>query len=390
MDLIGYRRSYNVQGDSSAPVQAEQPAGTPRPGRSISLTAAMLSDQAIKALNVKNAEGSEQEQNLAGSAKKAVSSGQLQLSLDQPLDGIAQFETKINQGVLAIKVKMNERSKYDVLSIALQTGSEEPVAMTLTNPGEAVARAAQKPSALLRLPDELLVDVVRGTGKNGKGVNLSLREVSERMEAIAHDQMSPEQRFVIKNGHTLQASGYSRLDMQSLAGLPEDVQQFVVAHGRTLQASGYSPFDMESLAGLPEDVQQFVVAHGKTLQASGHSPLGMQALVRLPQKQQGFILAHGETLQALGYKPWDIQSLAGLPENVRNFVVAHGETLQASGHSLSDMQSLACQPQDQQDFVVAHGQTLRALGHSPWNMQYLAGRSEAKQKAVLAEARPMR
>jgi hypothetical protein len=367
-----YRGQINTLED---PVQTTQGAVVKRSsGQSDFLTAAVVSDHAMNGLKAKVAQSSGEEKKLALRAEDAIFSGQLRLSPNQPLNGSARFEMQDSQGVVTIEATLNERSEYDGLSIKLHEGSEAPAAMTLSNP-----------SHLLRLPDELLVAVVHGTGKNDEGVNLNLRLTDRRMKRIAKDQMSPAQRFVIEKGQTLEASGHSSLDMRFLASQPEDLQEFVVADGKTLKASGYSPLAMQSLFGLSKGLRDFVVAHGKTLKASGYSPSDMQFLFDLPENVQKFVVAHGKALHALGYKPWDIQSLADQPEGVQQFIVTHGENLQASGHSLSDMQSLASRPQGQQDFVLRHGKALHALGVNPWNMQYLARRSKAQRDAHMAE-----
>lgn len=385
------------------------------PERGISLTKAMLSNHAQDSLDAQELADGKQGKNPARRANEAITIGQLQLSPNQSPSDIARFVAHIDQDVLTIEAKLNENSKYEVLSVTLQSGAESPVVVTLPKPSVAVTGAVSKPPASLRLPDELLIEMVRGTGKNGEGVNLSLRETDERMKGIAEDQMSPKQRFVIENGQTLKASGhsasdmrflasqpkvlqafvvnhgetlkasgYSPLDIQSLFELSQHLQAFVIAHGETLKASGHSPWEMRSLFGLnKENVQKFVVDHGETLKTSGHSPLDMQFLASRPEDVQKFVVDHGDTLQASGHSPSDMQFLASRPEEVQAFILAHGESLKASGHSLSDIQSLADRPKGRRDFVVAHCKALHALGHSPWNMQYLAGRSKAQQKSVL-------
>ena len=165
----------------------------------------MLSDHAVAALTAKETQGNEQEKMLAGFAKGAIGSGELQISPNQPPNGITQFGMRLNQDVLAIKAKLNERSEYDVLSVGFRRGSEAPVSMTLPAPSTAAVRTARPPSALLGLPNELLMQIAGGTGPSGEGVNISLRRVNRQMKDIADDQMATQQRFVVENGQTLQA-----------------------------------------------------------------------------------------------------------------------------------------------------------------------------------------
>jgi hypothetical protein len=159
---------------------------------------------------------------------------------------------------LAIVVKLNERSEYDVLSVESKRDSEATVSMTLPSPSRAVAHNTPRPSALLGLSNELLFKIAGKTAEgDGRGVNLNLRLVSKQMKLIADDQMSSKQ-FVVTNGQTLQASGHSPTDMLYLAGR-QDRRDFVVTNGQTLQASGHNPTDMSYLAGKPENERNAVL-----------------------------------------------------------------------------------------------------------------------------------
>lgn len=130
MDLIR-GSGYNVQSSPTNPIEATQAAGTHWSGQAIPLTAALLSDQAVATLNAKQTQGNEKEKMLAGFAKLAIESDQLQLSPNQHANGIAEFRMQRNQGVLAIKAKLNERSEYDVLEVDFTKDSEETVSLNL-------------------------------------------------------------------------------------------------------------------------------------------------------------------------------------------------------------------------------------------------------------------
>ncbi|NJP03640.1 hypothetical protein HBH25_22750 [Pseudomonas sp. hsmgli-8] len=291
MDPIRGSSAYNVQSSSANPAQAAQATtGTHPSGHASSLTAAMLTDQAVAALNDKETQGNEQEKMLAGFAKGAIGSGQLQLSPNQPVKGDAQFGMRRNQDVLVIKARLNDQSKYDVLSVGFRRGSGAPVSMTLPAPSTAAARNARPPSALLGLPNELLLQIAGGTGKRSDGVNLSLRQVSKQMKVIADDQLSPRQRFVIENGQALQAVGHTGKDMRFLAAKPEDQRNFVLTHGQALQAVGHTGQDMLFLAAKPEDQRNFVLTHGQALQAVGHTGKDMRFLAAKPEDQRNAFL----------------------------------------------------------------------------------------------------
>jgi hypothetical protein len=188
MDPIRGSSAYSMQNISSAnPAQTVQAAAGANPsGHSGSLTWAMLSDYTVNALSGKEAQGNEREKMLAGFAKQAIGSGLLQLSPNQTPSGIAQFGMQRNQDVLVIKAKLNEndRSKYDVLSVGFRRGSGAPVSMILPSPSRAASGTARPPSALLCLPNELLLQIAGGTGHRGEGVNLSLREVSHGVKLM--------------------------------------------------------------------------------------------------------------------------------------------------------------------------------------------------------------
>lgn len=134
MDPIRGGSAYNVQASSANPAEAAQAtAGTSPPGHA-RLTSAMLSHHAMGALNAKETQGDKKEKTLAGLAKEAIGSGQLQILSNKPANGVAQFGVRHNQNALVIKAKLNEWSEYDVLSVGFQRGSEKPVSMTLPTP----------------------------------------------------------------------------------------------------------------------------------------------------------------------------------------------------------------------------------------------------------------
>ncbi|TPG87756.1 F-box domain-containing protein [Pseudomonas caspiana] len=161
MNPIRGSSAYNVQASSANPAEAAQTAVGAHPsGHASSLTLAMLSHHALDALKAKETQGDEQEKTLARFAKEAIGSGQLQISPNQPANGIAQFGMRRHQDVLVIKAKVNERSEYDVLSVGFRRGSEGPISMTLPGPSAAGAGRVQRPSALMDLPNELKQHIV--------------------------------------------------------------------------------------------------------------------------------------------------------------------------------------------------------------------------------------
>jgi hypothetical protein len=159
MDPIRGSSAYNMQSISSAnPAQAA--TGAHPSGHADSLTLAMLSDHTVAALNAKETQGNAQEKMLAGFTKQALGSGQLQLSPNQTPGCVAQFGTRRNQDVLAIKAKLNEhdQSKYDVLSVGFRRCSEEPLSMRLPTPMPRPQKKIIKfppQHSLLGLPTEL-------------------------------------------------------------------------------------------------------------------------------------------------------------------------------------------------------------------------------------------
>jgi hypothetical protein len=141
--------AYNVHGSSSAePTQATRAAaGSPPPGDVISLTTAMLSNHARTQLAAQEAADSEQKENLASRVKEAIRAHQLKLLPNQSPNGIARFETQSDGGLLAIEAKLNESSKYDVLSIEFEKNSEALLSIKFS---------ASSTSPAERLPKELV------------------------------------------------------------------------------------------------------------------------------------------------------------------------------------------------------------------------------------------
>ncbi|MFC6478836.1 hypothetical protein ACFQDN_23185 [Pseudomonas asuensis] len=154
-------------------------------------------------MNAKETQGNPTEKWLAGCARQAIGSGQLQISSNPPENGIAQFGMRHNQDVLVIKAKWNDPSGYDLLSVGFRRGTEKPISMTLPKPNAAVVSKVQHPSALMKLPNELLLQIGGGTANRGEGVNLGLRSVNKQMKVIANDQMSAKQRFLQKTVKSL-------------------------------------------------------------------------------------------------------------------------------------------------------------------------------------------
>ncbi|TPG90008.1 hypothetical protein EAH72_30740 [Pseudomonas caspiana] len=262
---------------------------------------AMLSHHALDALNAKETQGNEQEKTLARFAKQAIGSGLLQISSNQPAVGGAQFGMESNQDLLVIKAKLNERSEYDVLSVGFRRGSQTPVSMTLPSPSTAVAGTARPRSALLNLPNELLLKIAGSTRTHGEGVNLSLRRVSKQMKVIADDQLSPKQRFLVENAPTLHATaGYDGNAISVLARLTPAQQSFALTNGPTLHAT--AGYDGNAINGLSTQVpaqQSFALTNGPTLHATaGYDGNAISVLAKLTPAQQSFALTNGPTLHA--------------------------------------------------------------------------------------------
>ncbi|MFC6478721.1 hypothetical protein ACFQDN_22405 [Pseudomonas asuensis] len=199
-----------------------------------------------------------------------------------------------------IKAKLNERSEYDVLSVGLRRASETPVSMTLPRPSTVVASTARHPSALLGLPNELLMHIAGSTGKQSEGINLSWRRVSKHMKVIADDQMSSRQRFLTEYAQTLSASGYGRTSVQDLLDLNPTQQSFALTNGPTLRATaGYNGFTINDLAEYIPAVQNFALTHGPTLHATaGYNGYDINGLANLLPAYQQFALANGAALHA--------------------------------------------------------------------------------------------
>ncbi|WP_223538248.1 hypothetical protein [Pseudomonas sp. GL-B-16] len=330
MDPISGRSAYNVLASSANPAEAAQTAaGTHPSGHASTLTSAMLSRHTLAALNAKETQGDEQEKTLAGFAKEAMRSG-LKISPNQPANGIAQFGAQRGDDELLIQAKLNERSEYDVLSVGLRRGSKAHISMTLPSPTTAVAGTDRHPSALLRLPNELLLQIAGSTGKRGEGVDLSLRGVNQHMKAIAGDQLSPKQRFVIEHGQNLHAAGYSRADINDLARLTPAQQNFALTNGPTLRATaGYDGYAINWLARRTPAEQNFALTNGPALHATaGYNHYAISWLGRLTPAQQDFALTNGQELHATaGYDGHAINDLARATPAEQNFALTNGREL---------------------------------------------------------------
>ncbi|WP_223538130.1 hypothetical protein [Pseudomonas sp. GL-B-16] len=362
MDPISGRSAYNVLASSANPAEAAQTAaGTHPSGHASKLTSAMLSHHTLAALNTKKTQGNEQEKTLAGFAKEAMRSG-LKISPNQPANGIAQFGAQRGDDELLIQAKLNERSEYDVLSVESIRGSEAPVSMVLPGPSAAVAGTARHPSALLGLPNELLLQIAGSTGKRGEGVDLSLRGVNQHMKAIADDQLSPKQRFLAENGQNLHAAGYDRADINALARLTPAQQNFALTNGPALQATaGYNGHAISDLASFTPAQQNFALTNSPTLRATaGYDGYAINRLARRTPAQQNFALTNGQKLHATaGYNGHAIVVLAQLPPAVQNFALTNGPALHATagydGHAIND---LAIFTPAQQNFALTNGPAL--------------------------------
>lgn len=146
-------------------------------------------------------------------------------------------------------------------------------------------------AALHKLPNELLLQIAGSTGPRGKGVNLSLRRVSQQMKVIADDQMSPNQRFLVQNGQNLHAAGYhAGSDMNTLAARPATEQQFVLNNAQRLQAVGYNGEKMNVLAAMPAAARDFVLTHAQQLRANGYNyAFQINRLAAQPDQREAFL-----------------------------------------------------------------------------------------------------
>ncbi len=368
MDPISGRSAYNVLASSANPAEAAQTAaGTHPSGHASTLTSAMLSHHTLAALNTKETQGDEQEKTLAGFAKEAIGSGQLQISPNQPANGIAQFGMKRNQDVLVIQAKLNERSEYDVLSVGLRRGSKAHISMTLPSPTTAVAGTARPLSGLLGLPNELLLQIAGSTGKRGEGVNLSLRGVNKHMKAIADDQLSPKQRFLAEKGQNLHGAGYDAYAINALAKATPAQQNFALTNGPALQATaGYDGLAISTLARLTPAQRDFALTNGPELHATaGYDGYAINRLARYTPAQQNFALTNGPELHATaGYDAYAINDLAIFSPAQQDFALTNGQELHATarydGHAIND---LAQATPAEQNFALTNGPELAAAGH---------------------------
>ena len=164
-------------------------AGTHPSGRSSSLTLARLSHHALDGLNSKETQGNKQEQTLARLAKEAIGSGQLQLSPNQPANGIAQFGMQRNRDVLVIRAKLNERSEYDVFGVGFRRESGESTSMKLPAP------ATYSKPPLESMPKELIhmmLDNIPNGGTKSRVTSLALS--SKGLYALALDKTQAKAR----------------------------------------------------------------------------------------------------------------------------------------------------------------------------------------------------
>ncbi len=394
MDPISGRSTYNVLASSAHPAEAAQTAaGTHPSGHASSLIPRMLSHHALAALNTKETQGNEQEKTLAGFAKEAMRSGQLRISPNQPANGIAQFGMKRNQDVLVIQAKLNERSEYDVLSVGLRRGSEAHIFMTLPSPTTAVAGTDRHPSALLRLPNELLLQIAGSTGKRGEGVDLSLRGVNQHMKAIADDQTSPKQRFVIEHGQNLHAAGYSRADIIDLARLTPVQQNFALTKGPVLQATaGYNGQTISILASFTPAEQNFALTNGPTLRATaGYDSYAINDLAQTTPAEQNFALTNGQALHAAGYDGHAINDLARATPAEQNFALTNGRELhKTAGYDHYAINWLGRLTPAQQDFALTNGQELHeTAGYDGHAINDLARATPAEQNFALTNGREL-
>lgn len=132
MDPVRGTSDYRNQVSPANPAETSQAVAAKHPfGHNPLLTAALLSRQAFDMLNIKEAQGNEQEKNLVRLAKEAIGSSQLRISPNQRATEIAQFGIQNNQGVLVIQAKLNQRSEYDVLGVSFRRSSGDSITLKL-------------------------------------------------------------------------------------------------------------------------------------------------------------------------------------------------------------------------------------------------------------------
>lgn len=183
MDSVKGTTAYNMQTSSPNPTETVKTSAAHSSGHARALTPAMLSHHAFNALNAKEAWGNEQEKMLAKFAKEAISSGQLQISPNQPPNGVAQFGGHRNQDVLVIQAKLNERAEYDILGVGLRRRSEEPISMKLPSP------ASRSTPSLESMPQEI-IHMILDNFPNGEPKNRmnSLALSSKGLYALAMEK----------------------------------------------------------------------------------------------------------------------------------------------------------------------------------------------------------
>ncbi|TPG87734.1 hypothetical protein EAH72_34270 [Pseudomonas caspiana] len=175
---------------------------------------------------------------------------------------------------------------------------------------------------LLKLPNELLLNIAAYTGTDGQGTELNLRAVNRQLKGIADKSLSSVQDFVITHGKVLEASGYEGWEMHALAIQPVDEQNFLLSNNReNLYGAGYHGYEMNELANQPVDQQKFVLDNLNTLKAAGYEGYEMNVLARRPTDEQLFVLNNYLSLKEEGYNGWAMNNLAAQPDVERNAVL---------------------------------------------------------------------
>ncbi|WP_168083733.1 hypothetical protein [Pseudomonas sp. LY10J] len=281
-----------------------------------------------------------------------------------------------NKEVVVIMIKPNELMGDDILRVGLRKENGEQLSMTLPSPHAVAARNAPRPSALLGLPNELLLQITANTGNNEKGVNLSLRQVNKQMKDIADEHLSQEQRFFAQHAQTLSDSGYGRTSKKDLLKLNTAQQHFALTNGPTLRATaGYDGFTINDLAESRPAVQHFALTHGPTLRATtGYDGESINDLAKSSPAARNFALTQGPWLHThAGYNGYDINGLSRLLPAYQQSALAHGAALHTrSGYTGENINFFATLTPSQQQFALTNGPRLHAEGYSSGDINLMA------------------
>jgi hypothetical protein len=322
---------YDLEHPAKPAETTEAATGPHPPGHNSLLTVAMLNNQTMEALKAKEAQGNEDERRLIGLAKQAIGNGQVQLSANQPSNGIALFEMRHNQDVLVIKTKVDEHSKYEILSVGFTGKYETSLSMTPRAPSSFKLGASRHRTTLRNLPNELLHEIVGSTtGKRDNGINLNLRLVSALIKGIADNHLGPDQRYLVTNHETLRAAGYDSSSISDLLKMAAEKKQFVLDNGPKLKCTAdYDGSSVNDLAKTSARMQRIALDEGPKLkQYYGYNGAAINRFSKLRSDQRDFVLKNGRALhEGANFDGQSINRVAKYDDRRKSFILNNAKKL---------------------------------------------------------------